>query len=903
MIDMRVRITAILSVATLMTSCAIGDTPEARLPLVSENQIESRLAERTPGQITTGQAEPLEHLAYRYNTVNRSYTAAVDINRDLASADPELVGPARAISQRLAEAHNLAALGRIGEAEFALTRARQALTAARLSASDRNFLSIELDLAHAAVGSQKASRLKGGERRQALEAALNHATRAAQAVTRVQSGGVQTSQATDNPLSPETTSEYNRSLRGAQSDVVGRSMSENEKLATLRAYAQFLRAAALLPLSRTDEADSANREALTLVESLPRDVQEWLRVEIWKQKSKIQLERGQLADAEQTLSEARKRLRRTVGQSRLEASLARSLTQVQLARNNTDGAKQSEAEAFDILVEQRDGRPPTREDVASYLRLLAPSAVSGNQADVARFFTVASVAIETETASTVADVATRFAAGNDATGRAIRDLQNKRRVLDRAMARQSRVQDVSANATPQQIKEAEDGVISARRDVRIAEEEALKNGGARATAVLSPSADLDQIRSVLKPGEAYVRFIFLDDGVGYAILVTKADARVTRLSITEAETGAAVDRIRASARLVEGPDGRSTLPRFQATAAHQLYKDLFGGFGPEFRSIRSLVIEPAGPLFSLPFAALLTDALSDDIYQNLVRPGGTLYANAPWMGRSTSIELSVGSAGFVRLRSSQGQQPASTASRQRLLAFADPVAPAQIDATARLIGERRSSIRAGASGSALAERCVTEASRMLSFEGLPESQAEANHALQALGASGVVVTGASFTDQDVTSRGDLDRYDNILFATHAGLPNNADCWPDPFLMTSFNGADGDGILETLEIANLNLNANLVVLSACSTAAGDSRGQALGGLAQSFIFAGSRGVMVSHWPVSSVGAGELSTAFFTLLGEGRSASEALAGAEKKLMDQPELSHPYYWAAFTLVGGVS
>jgi CHAT domain-containing protein len=73
------------------------------------------------------------------------------------------------------------------------------------------------------------------------------------------------------------------------------------------------------------------------------------------------------------------------------------------------------------------------------------------------------------------------------------------------------------------------------------------------------------------------------------------------------------------------------------------------------------------------------------------------------------------------------------------------------------------------------------------------------------------------------------------------------------------------------------------------------------LAQSFIFAGARGVIVSHWEADSKGAAMLMRRMYTALAGGDTPSLALTQAQRAMMETPGYSHPYYWALFTTVGG--
>jgi CHAT domain-containing protein len=95
-----------------------------------------------------------------------------------------------------------------------------------------------------------------------------------------------------------------------------------------------------------------------------------------------------------------------------------------------------------------------------------------------------------------------------------------------------------------------------------------------------------------------------------------------------------------------------------------------------------------------------------------------------------------------------------------------------------------------------------------------------------------------------------------------------------------------------------------VLSACNTAAGAGRfgGDSLSGLAESFFHAGARRLLVSHWQVPSKATARLMTALFQTMGPDMSvgASRSLQAAQLSLIREPQSAHPFFWAAFVLVG---
>jgi CHAT domain-containing protein len=110
----------------------------------------------------------------------------------------------------------------------------------------------------------------------------------------------------------------------------------------------------------------------------------------------------------------------------------------------------------------------------------------------------------------------------------------------------------------------------------------------------------------------------------------------------------------------------------------------------------------------------------------------------------------------------------------------------------------------------------------------------------------------------------------------------------------------DGRLYGIEVGALDLRATeLVVLSACQTALGDVHaGQGAAGLRQAFQLAGAKSVVATLWSVDDAATTQLTIAFFKRLGEGMSKAEALRQAQLELFAKGEMSHPFFWAAFTI-----
>ncbi|HSR51471.1 MAG TPA: CHAT domain-containing protein, partial [Acidobacteriota bacterium] len=150
---------------------------------------------------------------------------------------------------------------------------------------------------------------------------------------------------------------------------------------------------------------------------------------------------------------------------------------------------------------------------------------------------------------------------------------------------------------------------------------------------------------------------------------------------------------------------------------------------------------------------------------------------------------------------------------------------------------------------------------------------------------------------------DLSRFRVLHFATHALLhPRYPDLSGVVLSLVDQNGQPQAGFLRAHEIAGLNLNADLVVLSACQTAMGkEVPGEGMIGLPQSFLDAGVPRVVVSLWNVSDPATAHLMHRFYSGMRENNlRPSAALRRAQLSLLEGERWHSPYYWAPFIYLG---
>ena len=157
--------------------------------------------------------------------------------------------------------------------------------------------------------------------------------------------------------------------------------------------------------------------------------------------------------------------------------------------------------------------------------------------------------------------------------------------------------------------------------------------------------------------------------------------------------------------------------------------------------------------------------------------------------------------------------------------------------------------------------------------------------------------------RSLVTSGELSQYRYVHFATHGLLDSiHPELTAIVLSLVDENGNPQDGFLRAHEIYNLNLPADVVVLSGCQTGLGkEVKGEGLIGLTRGFMYAGAARVVISLWSVDDEATAELMVRFYRgMLKEGKRPVEALRAAQIEMMKQPRWQAPHYWAAFVLQG---
>jgi len=411
---------------------------------------------------------------------------------------------------------------------------------------------------------------------------------------------------------------------------------------------------------------------------------------------------------------------------------------------------------------------------------------------------------------------------------------------------------------------------------------------------------VSDVQALLHDDEALVTFIVGDDG-GFVWAISHDGAMWSEIPLDSAALDESVNTLRTA---LEPPsaDGATPSPEtgrapFSLPLAHELYAKLLGPVEKLIAGKRHLILVPTGTLTSLPFQVLVTEPPEPSL------PELEGYRAASWLARRYALSTLPSVSTLKNLRASLAHKPHVSLS---LIGFGDPNFDRPITSSRPNSQEVLETVA----------RCSrSKFLEATSLPALPDTKIELDEVRKAVGsANSKVYVGRDATEKRVKSlskSGMLGHYKVVYFATHGLVTGEVKGLLEPALaLTIPNTAtdDDDGLLTASEIAQLRLDADWVVLSACNTSSARRPGEeTLSGLARAFLYAGGHALLVSNWPTDSYAARQLIISTFSALAAqpaiGR--AEALRRAMLDIVDNadPVGAHPSYWAPFVVIGDVS
>lgn len=148
-------------------------------------------------------------------------------------------------------------------------------------------------------------------------------------------------------------------------------------------------------------------------------------------------------------------------------------------------------------------------------------------------------------------------------------------------------------------------------------------------------------------------------------------------------------------------------------------------------------------------------------------------------------------------------------------------------------------------------------------------------------------------------------YDILHFAMHT-IINNENPLYSKLVFSEPEDSVEDGFLNAYELYNMSLNANLVVLSSCSSGKGViSKGEGIISISRAFYYAGSSSLLLTLWEIEDNVSSELMVDYYNYLKKGYSKDRALQLAKVHFINRqpPFFTHPFYWSSYVVYGNTS
>jgi CHAT domain-containing protein/Tfp pilus assembly protein PilF len=473
-----------------------------------------------------------------------------------------------------------------------------------------------------------------------------------------------------------------------------------------------------------------------------------------------------------------------------------------------------------------------------------------------------------------------------------RDLKAEADRLNVAMVKEGAENEVGAKkrfaAFQGQLRQAEDRLSALYEDL-YARHPLLARKRAYKMATLA------EIGEQLPDDTALLEYVVSDDPVVFVVTSHRGKASVVAVHLGISESN-------LKTQCAAFRDSLANPALQYQTLSQSLYKGLFSPVAPRLVGKKRLIVCPDGPLWDVPFAALSKGRFLAERYEidYAYSATGVVAELSPrkieFSRRPLLIVANPNFGGAKRFGDNllvPGQRPIETPSRP-------------IETPSRPIETPSRPIETPSRPIETPSRPIEPPSRDLATDmragivDLPGTAREAKAIAKIYPDADVLTRDHAQQSAFVRLAG---KYRYLHIASHAFF-NDAAPMLSSIVLANPSSPDEDGFLTARTIFGMNLNADLVVLSACNTARGEkTSGEGIVGLSWALFAAGVPAQIVSQWSVDDQATATLMTRFYRNLKKGQPKGTALRNAELSFLkagSDPKWRNPYYWAPFILLG---
>jgi CHAT domain-containing protein len=365
------------------------------------------------------------------------------------------------------------------------------------------------------------------------------------------------------------------------------------------------------------------------------------------------------------------------------------------------------------------------------------------------------------------------------------------------------------------------------------------------------SVTLDQLQKVLKPDEVFLEYVVTDTFV-YVLAITNKAIK-SQFKTLKRPLPYTVKKLQHALR-----NNKADLYAIHGNA---LYQNVIGELS-SFIKGKKLIVAPDAELNYIPFGVLPTNQ------PQLKITGASIYSQVHFLIEDHPIYYNYSAGMFLLGKKTTHRKNSS----KKIATWAPDFNSMQSIIKDKGIGE--------------------------TLLPLPGAKQEAQHIADMFGSNAYINAEAS----ELQFKTKAAQYSVLHIATH-GVLNDLDPMFSSLILK--NEGKEDGILHAFELYNMQLNADLAVLSACNSGMGKlARGEGIFSIARGFSYAGIPNIIMSKWPVSDWSTELLMKAFYRNLKTGMPIDEALQQAKIKYLndnrDNANLLAPFYWGGFVLSG---
>lgn len=361
---------------------------------------------------------------------------------------------------------------------------------------------------------------------------------------------------------------------------------------------------------------------------------------------------------------------------------------------------------------------------------------------------------------------------------------------------------------------------------------------------------LSQLQNILSPEEVFLEYVATDSFI-YTLAISKTDIK-SQFKPLDYELSFVIKKLQHALKHKK--------PDLYAKYGYFLYQNTLEGL-ESFIAGKKLIIAPDAELSYIPFGVLPTQPIDP------AASGPAVYEHASFLIQSYPICYNYSAGMFLHSKQQQKNN-----APQKMSTWAPNFFAMESIISEKGIGEQ--------------------------LTALPGAQQEAQHIADLFSSTAYLADRAS----ELQFKNEASLYGVLHIATH-GVVNDVDPLFSSLILR--NEGKEDGILHAYELYNMELQADLAVLSACNSGMGRlKKGEGVVSIARGFSYAGVPNIVMSKWPVSDWSTEVLMREFYKNLKRGLPKDEALQQAKisylKANKGKPELLAPFYWGGFVLSG---